>query len=310
MQNFTNFKALKNTKYLDYIKSYEDEPLPLNLGSGRQIIEIGFGNGELLTRMAKARSADFFIGIENSEISCIKTAKRAQNLGLKNLTIIHDDAKFIVREIFQKFSIDLILSVYPIPWPKNSQESHRIFSEDFLMAAISLLKSNGEFIIVTDDETYEMWIEENLKRLETDFTVRQIMPLNATKYGRKWKELGRTSWSISVKSRQFNVGRKVIGEVPHVHLKEVNFEKLNELSTKDFIYGENVIHFKGLFKGQDEYLLKVISVDGNFVQTYYIILKKQNDGWLAKLDEGIKVFKTPAVKMSIELTGKAALSDD
>ncbi len=309
-QNFTNFKVSKSTKCLKYIFFPENEPLPLKFDDEKKrIVEIGFGNGETITRMAKARSDDLFIGIENSEISCFKTAKRALDLDLKNLILFHGDARFLIQEIFEPFSIDLILSFYPIPWPKNSHEKRRLFSKEFLKSALSVLKKDGKFVIVTDDEDHVDWIVSNASKIGAFFTKKEIMPLKATKYGRKWNEMGRQSWSIIMESNEYQTSGKVSDWMPHVHLKDISLDKIDEIASKKFVENEFVIQFRGVFKGDDAYLLKTVSVDDGFVQTYYIIVKKEEMGWLAKLDEGIRVFKTPAVKRSIEIVGNFIAGD-
>lgn len=304
MQNSTNFKVSKNTRSLKHIFFPEKIAIPLNFDDDKKhVVEIGFGNGELITRMAKARSRDMFIGIENSEISCIKTAKKAVDFGINNLTIFHGDAKFLIHEIFESSSVDLILSFYPIPWPKNSHENKRLFSESFLKNVVNSLKPSGRFVIVTDDRDHADWITSNAKNAEIHLIKREIMPLRATKYGRKWKEMGRTSWSITMNGQKFDVTRMVSVQMPHVHLKDISIEKLEDISSKKFVENEIVIQFRGLFTSTEGYLLKTVSVDDGFVQTYYIILKKEEGGWLARLDDGIRVFKTPAVKKSIEIIG-------
>ncbi|MGC9219126.1 MAG: tRNA (guanosine(46)-N7)-methyltransferase TrmB [Athalassotoga sp.] len=303
-QNFTNFKVSKNTKCLKYISFPEDLHLPLKFDDNKKrIVEIGFGNGEVMTRMAKSRSNDMFIGIENSEISCVKAAKRVLDMGLNNVMIFQGDAKFLVQEVFEPSSIDLMLSFYPIPWPKNSHEKRRLFSEEFLKNALRTLKKDGKFLIVTDDEDHVEWITDNALKIGAIFSKRNVMPLKTTKYGRKWNEMGRKSWSIIMESHEFSTSRMVIDWMPHVHLKDISFEKINEIASKKFVENESIIQFKGVFKGDEGYLLKTISVDDGFVQTYYIIVKKEKDGWLARLDEGIKVFKTHAVKKSVEIVG-------
>ncbi len=309
-QNFTNFKVSKNTRSLKYISFPEDLNLPIKfVDDKKRVIEIGFGNGEIITKMAKSRSKDAFIGIENSEISCIKAAKRALDLDLKNLTIFQGDARFIIREAFEPFSIDLMLSFYPIPWPKNSHEKRRLFSEEFLKSALRILKKGGKFVVVTDDENHVEWIVGNATKIGARFQKREIMPLNATKYGRKWREMGRKSWSIVMENHEFSTPRMVVEEMPHVHVGSISFDKIQEIASKKFVENESVIQFKGIFKGDEGYLLKTIAVDDGFVQTYYIIVKKEGNGWLVRLDEGVKVFKTIAVKKSIEIVGNFIAGD-
>lgn len=309
MQNYTDFKVSKSIRSLKYISFAEFMEMPIKLEEGRHILEIGFGNGEMLTRMARSRRSDHFWGIENSEISCIKAAKRAVDFDLRNLKIFHGDAKFLLPELFEDHSLDLILSFYPLPWPKHSQEGKRLFSKPFFKNVLGLLKEDGKLVIVTDDKDYFEWISQNLKELGVTFFQRQIKPLRTTKYGRKWKELGRSSWSLVIKSMKFNTERMVDGKMPHVHLKKIDLSKLEKISNEKFSEDGMVIQFRGLFKGNNEYLLKAVAVDQEFVQTYYIIIKSAQDEWLARLDEGIRVFKTPAIKKSIDIVGRYIAGD-
>ncbi len=313
MQNFTASKASRNTKSLEKcILSPFNLRMPLVLEhSGKLIVEIGFGNGELLTRMAHSRTKDFFMGIDNSEISCEKSAKRAYDLKLKNLKLIRGDAKFLVRELFANESLDLVLAFYPIPWPKSSQSDKRLFDRNFLMSVSSTLKPKGKFVIVTDDHDHFEWVKENLKSLDIDFGTHALQPLKSTKYGRKWENLGRSSWSIVVHPKQFKIKRILEGdEMPHAHLNDVDIEKLKEISKKKFCdqRQKTIVQFKGLFKGENGYILRTIAVDGKFSQMYYVIVKPREKGWLVRLDDVAKVFKTPAVKKSIEYVAKEVKS--
>lgn len=312
MRNFTASKALRNTKSLEkYILDPFNLKVPLILErSGKLIVEIGFGNGELLSRMAYSRTKDSFIGIDNSEISCEKAAKRAYDLKLKNLKLIRGDAKFLIRELFMNESVDLILAFYPIPWPKKSQSDKRLFDENFLMNVSSILNSDGKFVIVTDDHDYFEWTRENLKSLDIALNTRELQPLKSTKYGRKWESLGRKSWSIVAHSKQFKVKRILEGfEMPHAHLSDIDLGKLEKLSKKRFSEQGKIVQFKGLFKGKEGYILKTVAVDGKFSQMYYILVKPREKGWLVRLDDVAKVFKTPAVKMSIEYVAREAKNE-
>lgn len=309
MQNSIDSKALKNIKFLEkYILDLPclSKPSVWNRESNL-IVEVGFGNGELITYMAKARSKDFFIGIESSGISCEKASKRSGKLGLENIKFIKGDARFLVREIFPDESVDLILAFYPIPWSKSSQSKRRLFGDDFLKSLATVLKPQGKFVMVTDDQDYLDWTKENMERLRIPFDVYQLKSIKTTKYGRKWEDFGKKSWSIVARPRHFEVKRILEGcNVPHEHLKELNLEKLKELSSSKFTDSSSdlIVQFKGLFEGKQGYLLKVVAADGSFSQMYYLLVKRQRDGWLIKLDDTAKVFKTPAVKKSVEFAAK------
>lgn len=306
-QNSTGFRASKSTEHLERFIFYpEDLKLPVDWKPKRKLVaEVGFGNGELMTRMAKSRPDDLFVGIENSEISTEKAAKRALKLDLGNVRIIRADARFAVRELFGEETVDLLLAFYPIPWPKESDKTHRLFSEEFLKSAVSILKPEGKFVIVTDDRGYLEWTENNIKNLGISFVENELVPIRSTKYGRKWEEQGRRSWSLVSEAKRFEIKRIAEEcEMPHAHIKKVDFEKLKALSAGKFMYGGTVVQFKGLFKGEEGYLIRTIAVDDGFTQMYTILLKQKGDEWLARLDDFAKVFKTPAVKKSIEVVAE------
>ena len=313
MRNSTVSKLSRISKALEkyMLDPYELPPLFFN-GNDREklVLEIGFGNGELITRMAQARKKDRFVGVESSEISCEKAAKRAYTMELENVKFMRGDGKFLAREFFANGSVDLVLAFYPIPWPKESQEGKRLFERDFLKTISSILKPSGKFLIVTDDESYFKWTLKNFEMLQIKHVTHHLNPIRATKYGRKWESLGRESWSILAFHKEFSINRILEGEeLPHVHVKNVDekkvVEKLKELAHLKIDEKDIKVEFKGFFKGENEYILKSVGIDGKFPQMYYIAVKRRSDGWLVRLDDVAKVFKTPAVKRSIEYVGNS-----
>ncbi len=308
MRNFTVSKILRISKAFNssYLDPYKLTPLCFRAESKRKIIlEIGFGNGELITRMAKKRPKDLFFGIENSEISCEKAVKRAYDMELANVKFMRGDGKFLARELFTDNSVDLLLIFYPIPWPRESQAKKRLLTKDFLRTALTILKKSGKLVVVTDDKGYFEWITENMRTLEARFETHELVPIRSTKYGRKWKKLGRKSWSIVAYSKNFRITRIMEGgKLPHAHLKNLTREfveeKLKALSCKKIEENGIVVEFKGMLNGENEYVLRTVSVDEDFPQMYYILVRHRDEEWLVRLDDIAKVFKTPAVKKSVE----------
>lgn len=61
-----------------------DIPFDLSsYGTGKHVVEIGFGNGEFPVYMARSHGEDTFWGIEVSQTCVLKAAKRIRNLGIK-----------------------------------------------------------------------------------------------------------------------------------------------------------------------------------------------------------------------------------
>ena len=54
----------------------------------------------------------------------------------------------------------------------------------------------------------------------------------------------------------------------------------------------------------DRFLLKIISVDGDQQQKFFIAIQKRDEGWLVKLDDLTQPFRTPAVKFAVFEIGR------
>ena len=115
-----------------------DRPLDLNAvfeNPAPVIVEIGFGNGEALAKMAAQYPQYNFIGIETHKP------------GVGHLLI----------ELAQRIHI-----FFPDPWQKRRHHKRRLINKSFVQRFTNKLCMGGHVFIATDWSDYGRWIEKIL----------------------------------------------------------------------------------------------------------------------------------------------------
>ena len=150
-ENFKDFNFLFN------------DPAKLNL-------EIGFGDGIFLFDQALNNLDESFIGIEVFESGLTNIYKKIKKSNLKNLKLINGDVIQILSTNKSKNLFDLIIILFPDPWPKSKHKKRRLLKSDFFIVLQSLLKKDGKIIIKTDWQDYAEEIRETLNKLDYQHT--------------------------------------------------------------------------------------------------------------------------------------------
>ena len=118
------------------------------------ILDIGFGDGKLLTNIAKNFQHLNFIGIEVYDAGIGNILKQISENKLNNLKISNCDAiDFLENHITDK-SLYGISLFYPDPWPKKKHHKRRIIDESFLNLVSKKINKDGFLKIVTDWSNY------------------------------------------------------------------------------------------------------------------------------------------------------------
>ncbi len=125
----------------------------------KNILEIGFGNGENLINLSVKQPNDFFIGCDPYLNACTKILDNIVKKNIKNIKIWPDDINMIMKKLHENF-FDLILILHPDPWPKKKHEKRRLIQQTFLDDIKNVLKTGGDLIISTDHEVMKCWILE------------------------------------------------------------------------------------------------------------------------------------------------------
>ena len=161
-------------------------------------LEIGCGNGKFIVELAMNNKDNYFIGIEYSYKAAKKAVSKAYKRNIKNLTIIFGEANNVIDEYLNgKYYFDKIYLNFPDPWPKKKHAHRRIFTKDFLNKMYPLLKDDGIFYSVTDDDTYALEImnpiykeAENFKNILDNDYVHKLEGYGVTLYEEKMRAVG------------------------------------------------------------------------------------------------------------------------
>ncbi len=151
-------------------KFYLNEDQICNLAPhkyNKNILEIGFGNGDNLVNMSLNKPNDLFIGCDAYYNGCVKLLKKIVNKNIKNIKIWPDDIHLIIKK-FKKNFFDLILILQPDPWPKKKHKKRRLIQQKFLDDLNQILKYEGKLVISTDHDVMKSWVLEHL-HVRNDF---------------------------------------------------------------------------------------------------------------------------------------------
>ena len=162
----TNLKLLENYSN----KFYLQEEQICKLASyeyNKNILEIGFGNGDNLVNMSLTNPDILFIGCDAYFNGCAKLLKKIVNKNIKNIKIWPDDIHLIIKK-FKKNFFDLILILQPDPWPKKKHKKRRLIQQKFLDDLNQILKYEGKLIISTDHDIMKSWVLEHF-HIRNDF---------------------------------------------------------------------------------------------------------------------------------------------
>ncbi|GHV26761.1 tRNA (guanine-N(7)-)-methyltransferase [Synergistales bacterium] len=166
-------------------------------------LEIGFGNGEYIERTARAERGSLAVGIEVSQWCLAKAARRVIAAGLDNVRLMLGDARHLLKWAFEPSCVDAVYMNYPCPWPKRRHAERRVTTNLFARLVRSRLVAGGSFNLLTDVGWYAAEARETFARagFSVSAAERGSEPDCMTKYGRKWREMGREVYSaVAVKT--------------------------------------------------------------------------------------------------------------
>ena len=173
---------------------------------GRQaplIVEIGFGNGDSLAKMAAANPDHDYIGIEVHKPGVGHLLILLHEQGLTNVRVYCHDAIEILEQKIPDHSLSGLHLFFPDPWHKKKHHKRRIVRPSFVDLLNKKLQVTGYFHAATDWQHYaESMLEvlsasEGLKNtsLTQDYCERpDYRPL--TKFEQRGLRLGHGVWDL------------------------------------------------------------------------------------------------------------------
>ena len=185
---------------------YSEQQIDLNNIFGRnneKILEIGFGNGDSLFKMAQANPDKDYLGIEVHRPGVGHLLHLIEESGITNIRVMCHDAVEILEHQIADNSLDRLQLFFPDPWHKKKHHKRRIVQIDFAKLVAKKLKPGGIFHLATDWENYAEHMLEVLnncsefKNLSTsnNYVPRpEQRPL--TKFEQRGHRLGHGVWDL------------------------------------------------------------------------------------------------------------------
>jgi tRNA (guanine-N7-)-methyltransferase len=126
-------------------------------------LEIGFGNGEHLAKLAAAHPERDYLGIEVHRPGVGHLLMLIEALGLANVRISSHDAVEVLREQIPPASLDEVLVLFPDPWHKKRHHKRRLIQPPFVELLASRIRPGGVLRMATDWEEYALQMLEVMR---------------------------------------------------------------------------------------------------------------------------------------------------
>lgn len=129
------------------------------------ILELCSGTGDFLVNYAQKEPESFFLGVDYAENAYLRSLKKAFGLKLNNCKFINaciqDTLNYLPDEFFSTIYIN-----FPDPWPKKRHINRRLVTREFLCKINKFIKTSGYCIIITDNDWYKEFIDEQVYQIK------------------------------------------------------------------------------------------------------------------------------------------------
>jgi len=267
-------------------------------------VEVGFGRGDFIVKLAKEHPERTFIGFELSHLSVEKLLRRVRREGLKNVFCTRIDAYWGFYLLLADGSVEKVFVNYPDPWFKKKHKKRRLTTPERLFVFAKKLKGGGEIKIRSDDRDFIDFtlesarflgcFEERLERLSVE------EPL--TKYEEKWLRMGRELYQLTLKKVREPrfVEHPRIKEVEELYPVKVKKGKVEGLENRTEKLGEKVYlkTFK-LWRGKEGYLLEALLAEEGYLQKFFISIRDKGEELVVDVSPFSEVLKTENLQRAV-----------
>lgn len=191
--------------------AFDTQPLDLDALFGRQarrVLEIGFGNGDHLARLAAMQPETDFLGIEVHPPGVGHLLQVVAQAGLTNVRVSCHDAVEVLAEQLPPASLDEVWLLFPDPWHKKRHNKRRIVQDAFLDLVAGRLTPGGVLRMATDWMPYAQHMLECLQRspwFDNLSPTGDWMPRDAlrdrTRFERRGERLGHDVRDLAARRR-------------------------------------------------------------------------------------------------------------
>lgn len=264
-------------------------------------LEIGFGNGEFISRVSQDHPERDFVGVEVAWASAKRALRRLARPAGGNVRLALMKGEAALARLFAPESLDVIRALFPIPWPDERQEKRRLFNAGFLNLAASRLKPGGQFILVTDSPELAEWTMGQAEGSALGLSLEERPAEMDTKYERKWRFGGRRVFYHLSGEKLFHPN------IPAPKEYEMQAFYRDDFNPAEFkpegCAGEIVVKFKEFVfdSGQNQGLLRTFVVEGPLTQDFFIRIRREGERWKLSPAIAAEIFPTQGVARALEL---------
>ncbi len=162
------------------------------------VVEIGFGRGEFLTRLAEADPQRACLGVEYSYKRVTKMARRTALTPIANLRLIEARGEDVIADVLRDRSVTEFWINFPDPWPKKRHARRRLVQPELVRLMTDRLVPGGRIALATDHVAYAEQMHASLAsepRLENRFApapwLTEVADRSRTAYELEWRAEGR-----------------------------------------------------------------------------------------------------------------------
>ncbi len=293
--------------FIPWLKA--ERPIDWGQRFGGEVIldlEVGFGYGELLVRLAQTNPERHFVGLELKWASIRKALRNIAQANVSNIRLLQADARVALDRLFVPQSLHRVYALFPDPWPKKRHARHRLFSHAFLKVLNSRLEYGGTVRIVTDYQPYLSWILEQIPRTGFEVTCKTIPPRFDTKYERKWRKNGQKEFHelCLIKREHIEIPLKEDRPLKTYYLEQFDPDRFGPVDQR----GETVVEFKEFLYDSKRHkaMVRVIVVEENLTQHLWIEIGQKRERWYLRPAKGCEIVPTEGVQRALDLVHEAA----
>lgn len=134
-----------------------ENPIDLQALFGRNapcVMEIGFGNGDSLWRMAQQNPDKDYLAVEVHEPGIANLFIHLLENEVTNVRVVQHDAVELLREHLLNNTLSAVQIFFPDPWPKKRHHKRRLIQPAFVGLLQQKLVANGLIHCATDWQPY------------------------------------------------------------------------------------------------------------------------------------------------------------
>jgi tRNA (guanine-N7-)-methyltransferase len=164
--------------------------------SASRVLEIGFGNGDALIAMARARPQTDFVGIEVHRPGVGNALLQIEKHGIENVRLLCADAAEVLAAKLGDATFDEIYVLFPDPWPKKRHHKRRLIQPAFVALLRRKLRPGGRLHVATDWQDYAEHISEVMAAVPGFEQLQDAAQRPSTKFEQRGRRLGHEVWDL------------------------------------------------------------------------------------------------------------------